>query len=79
MLISLKDKFTIEQKEAEKLFSEHIETQRELDSLPQLIESLDAEQAQLQETMNAAGFYQQDPDPGPVRRPEGRNKSKQSP
>ena len=35
--------------------------QRELDSLPQLIESLDAEQAQLQETMNAAGFYQQDP------------------
>ena len=35
--------------------------QRELDNLPQLIESLDAEQAQLQETMNAAGFYQQDP------------------
>ena len=36
--------------------------QRELDGLPQLIESLDAEQAQLQEAMGAAGFYQQDPD-----------------
>jgi ATP-binding cassette subfamily F protein uup len=36
--------------------------QRELDSLPQLIESLDAEQAQLQEAMGDAGFYQQDPD-----------------
>jgi len=35
--------------------------QRELDSLPQQIESLDAEQAQLQEAMNATGFYQQDP------------------
>jgi ATP-binding cassette subfamily F protein uup len=34
--------------------------QRELDDLPQRIEALDAEQAQLQEAMGEPGFYRQD-------------------
>jgi ATP-binding cassette subfamily F protein uup len=34
--------------------------QRELDSLPQRIEALDAEQTELQEAMGEPGFYQQD-------------------
>jgi len=34
--------------------------QRELDDLPQQIEALDAEQAQLHEAIGEAGFYQQD-------------------
>jgi ATP-binding cassette subfamily F protein uup len=36
--------------------------QRELDSLPQRIEALDAEQTQLQEAIGESGFYRQDKD-----------------